>query len=258
MWPENARVRTIGLACTVAALAWGCGGEVSGDEVTVRMVAQGATETGDVRQFVNTRGWEVELARAQALIGPIYMYSGEARASLMERLLGVGVAHACAAHAQFQSGRTLAEAPQQFGLDLLGGESVLVESSVAEAGVIRSVELHVQNPGQVEAGNTIAASNPEATWTFEGLARKDGVEIPFEIALTLPEEGTHQIVDSIPANMTLEEGATLKLAVQLDRLFRDVDFESMATGELEPGTQAYNALLFSLRSRAAFVWSGGP
>ncbi len=247
----------------VLALAVSCQPpEVSGEQVDYSITAQGVVSQGSVESFTNAQGWSIELSRAQALVGPIYLYSGEARASLWQRALGINHAYACAAHAQFQSGRTLGEVPQQFGVDLLAGRTTLVEGAVGEGGTVQSVELHVQNPGQVEAGNEMAKS-PEATYEFEGVATRQGVSIPFVASITLPEEGTHQIIDSIPAQVKMEQGSTLNLKVQLDRLFRDVDFSEFEGGEsgelveLMPGTQAYSSMTFSLRARSAFVWEDG-
>jgi hypothetical protein len=238
-----------------------CGTEVSGDEVRYAISAEGAVDDGPVDSFENAKGWQVEFTQAQALVGPIYFYSGEARASLFDKLVGINQAYACAAHAQFQRGRTLGETPLQYGVDLLAGPSVLAEDNLGETGEIRSVELHVQNPGQVEAGNDLAAASPSATFEFAGIARKGDEEVPFETSITLPEDGTHQVVDGIATQMTLEEQAKLHLKVRLDRMFRDVDFGGLAqvardgeTVVIEAGTQAYGALLFSLRSREAFQW----
>ena len=246
------------LATALFASGTSCGTEVSGDEVAYTITAEGSVAEGTPERFTNARGWQIELTRAQTLVGPIYFYSGAARASLLERILGINQAYACAAHAQFASGQTLGESPFQFGVDLLG-ESVKLTDELGETGEIRSVELHVQNPGQVEAGNELAES-PTATYEFEGVATREGVTVPFTAAITLPEEGTQQIVDSIEAQMELDEGADLHLKVMVDRLFRDVDFEDVAEAgsnapvELGPGTQAYSSLVFSLRSRTAFVW----
>ncbi len=239
-----------------------CGEQVtvSGEEVNYAIVASGGVEEGTTERFVNVKGWQIELTQARTLVGPIYFYSGEARASLFDGLFGASEAYACAAHSQFQSGQTLGETTLQFGVDLLGGDTMLVEDAVGVGGEVRSVELHVQNPGQVDAGNAMAEQVPETTYAFEGTASKDGVTIPFSAAVTLPEDGTHQIVDSIPANMELDEGSQLRVKVMLDRLFRDVDFGTLEPGEdgaavaIEPGTQAYSSLVFSLRARSAFVW----
>lgn len=239
------------------------GTEVSGDEVIYSISVQGAVEEGTPEKFTNARGWEVQLTRAQALVGPIYFYSGEARASLMHKLFGINEAYACAAHSQFQSGRTLGELPLQYGVDLLNGSSMLSAGERGEGGEVRSVELHVQNPGEIEAGNTLAASLG-STYEFEGVATRDDKSVQFKVAMTLPEEGTHQIVDSIPADIELGDGSTLHLKLLLDRLFQEVDFEGLdSSGStspvmIEPGTQAYTSLVFSLRSRSAFVWENTP
>jgi hypothetical protein len=256
----------LGTVAALGALTLGAGvscGEqvaVSGEEVRYTIVAGGAVEEGTPERFVNAQGWQIELTQARTLVGPIYFYSGDARASLFDGLLGIPEAHACAAHAQFQSGRTLGETTLQFGVDLLGGEVTLVDDAVGEGGEVRSVELHVQDPGQVDPGNAMAQATPETTYAFEGVASKEGVTVPFVAEVTLPEDGTHQIVDSIPAQMELGEGATLRVKVMVDRLFRDVDFGGLTPGEggeaarIEPGTQAYSSLVFSLRARSAFVW----
>lgn len=257
---------TLVVMALLLVLGASCGEQpqVSGQEVVYSFSVQGVVDNGSPTQFTNKAGWQIELSRAQALIGPVYFYSGEARASLMDRLIGINQAYACAAHSQFQSGRTLGEQTLQYGVDLLAGPTMLAGEGVGESGEVRSVELHVQNPGQVEAGNALAASLA-STYEFEGVATRGEDRVPFTIAMTLPEEGTYQIVDSIPARMQLDEGSALLLEMRLDRLFRDVDFEDLVEqvdGDepvaIVPGSQAYTSLTFSLRSRDAFHWENRP
>lgn len=253
---SSTQARFIALFCAFG-LGMGCGTEVSGDQASYRVSAQGTVANGSVNQFTNAQGWEIKLTKAQVLVGPIYFYSGQARASFFERLIGINIAYAGGTHSQFQSGRTLGEMTRQYGVDLLGKPSTLVTDQRGESGKVRSVELHVQNPGQVEAGNDLVASAKD-TYEFAGMASKDDKTISFTVSITLPEDGTHQIIDSIPTQIELDDGVNLMLKLHVDRFFRDVDFDSFEQSTepitIEPGTQAYTTMFFSLRSRDAFVW----
>lgn len=248
------------LAASLGAMAApSCVDETSGEEVTWALAVQGLTDQGEATSsFENARGWTVELEQANLLIGPLYFYSGAPRASLFDRLLGIQSAYACAAHAQFQSGETLGEVPMQFGVDLMAGETLLAEDLRGSAGRVQSFELHLQEPGATTPGNDRASQAPTSTLIFAGTASKDGQQVPFAGQLTLPEEGTIQAVDSIPANLELADGDTLRVGVRLDRWFQDVDFSTLEQTDEQgqhlilPGTQAYGAMTFSVRSRKAF------
>lgn len=272
IWTHHPTLRMTARAAGACILLMGsslfipnCATTVGEEEVAWSVSVTGTAEDqamSDATSFTTDKGWRVELTQAQLLVGPIYMYSGEARASLLERLLGPNQAYACAAHAQFQSGETLGEIPMQYGVDLTDGTTRIVEQAIGEAGTVQSVELHLQNPGQVDAGNALARDNLPSTFVFAGTATKDGEEVPFAGELTLPEEGAYQIVDSIPANFDLSEGAEVELRVAVDRWFANVDFSTLeqpsdadGVATISPGTQAYSALTFATRSRANFTWT---
>lgn len=246
-------------ACTPEA---GTGGE----QITFSAAMTGArVDGGSPSDAMETsRGWQVTLTRADMLVGPIFMYSGAPRASLFEQFIGIKSAHACAAHAQFESGTTLGDLGQQYGVDLLARESTLVSERQGVAGELRSLELHLQEPGasgQLEPGNAMASSQTDATIMFEGSATKDGMTVPFVGTVTLPEEGTVQAVDSIGASGDLSSGSTVLIKVYIDQWFDEVDFAALAeqaTADdkgrytIAPGTQAYGAMTLSVRSRYAF------
>lgn len=255
--PGKVSVFLVACAALFFAGFAGCGVETAGEYATYSVAARGVTSNGTPSSFESQAGWKIELTDARALVGPVYFYAGEARASLFDTLLGINSAYACAAHSQFSSGETLGQIPLQFGVDLLSGETELGQVDGAR-GTVRSVELHLQDPGAVDAGNDMAEAMTGSTVVLEGTASKDGQSVPFIAEVTLSEEGTVQIVDSISASAPVEQGSNVMIDIELDRWFAAVDFSSLTEQDGEgrfivsAGTQAFGAMTYSVRARSAF------
>lgn len=241
-------------------------GQTGGVRITFGTAVAGATSSGEaVTGFTNGRGWKINLTSARAAMGPIYFYSAEAQAGLLRRLLGDSAAHACSAHAQYDRGAVLGEVLRQYAVDLLKGAATDTGSSLGVEGRCRMFEVHFHPPGGIDAGSAAPEFQALKGETFQvaGRATRGGQTIAFEGGLTLPDEGTMRIVESIPADLELKDGALKPgqavVEVLLDQWFWNVDFASLtrknaATGNfiISNETQAYLAWLTGAKSRHSY------
>jgi len=250
-------------ALTIGAVA--CTEETAGESIEFDTGVTGASSTGgSVTRFVNARDWSVELTSAKVAIGPAYFYSSAPQATWVDKLLGVRVAHACPAHAQYDRGTVLGEILQQYVIDLTSGEVTSTGISAGEAGVCQMFEVHLHPPGDVPAGSPGAEFSDlhGSTAWIAGTATKDGEVIEFEGGMTVPDEGTMRIVESIPADVNLADSADRSgraiVEVYLDQWLANVDFASLpessngAARVFDPDSQAYSAWLTGIRSRYAY------
>lgn len=242
-----------------------CGAETAGETAIFASAFGGATQSGDpVTGFVTDAGWQVDLDVALAAIGPVYLYEGEPRANLWQRLGALGSARACPTHAQYDYGTVLGEVLQQYVVDLLAAEPTSTSEINGMRGTCRAFEIHLHPPGEIPAGS--AAGGFEelqgSTLWLEGTATRGDEELPFEAGLTLPDEGTQRIVESIAAGVEIVDAAERPGMVVahalLDRWFADVDFGTLtdlSDGDryrFTEGVQATNALIYGVRSRYAY------
>ncbi len=242
--------------------------QTSGERAAFQTGVTGGLSDGDtVEAFTNARGWTVTLTEAYVAMGPIYFYSSRPQTAMLERLLGDGTARACPAHAQFDKGEVLGEVLEQYAVDLLSGEVEDTGLRDGVAGTAQMFEVHLHPPGEVTAGSSSSSFEPlqgHSVWVA-GTATKDGSEVAFEGALTIPDEGTLRIVTSIPAEMELADIAKQPgravVKVHLDEWFHNVGFEGLtqqgASGRmvLDEDSQAYQALLVGVRSRTSYSLS---
>lgn len=259
----------LGLSAAAAAAilsgVFACTEETAGESIEFDTGVVGASSTGgSVTTFTNSRGWTVELSTAKVAVGPVYFYSAEPYATLFDRVLGIRVAHACPSHAQYDRGTVLGEVLNQYAVDLLSGEVTSTGLSAGESGTCRMFELHLHPPGDVPAGspNGEFSSLQGFTAYIAGTASKDADVIPFEGGMTVPDEGTMRIVESIPASVALrdmgETSGRAVVEVYLDQWLTNVDFSSLpeaandAPRTFTEDSQAYTAWLTGIRSRFSY------
>ena len=258
----------------LSGLAWaGCGSQTAGEALSFDTAALGLIDAGSPAQaFTNNRGWTITLQTARLAMGPVYYYSGDALVRrgdpLLERLLGIGTAYACPAHAQLDKGAVLGEIRRQYVVDLLADAPADTGVSHGEQGQCRAFELHFHPPGQVTAGSDETAFAPLYGHSFVigGVAGKDGASVAFSGLLTIPDEGTMRIVESVPADLALD-GRPGKAVVRIhvDRQLANLDFASIVddagacledAGEgicrISQDSQAYLAWLSGVRSRESY------
>ena len=261
-WPRATLVIcAAGLAAAVGLDLVSCGAETSGQEITFATAISGGAGEGTAQEFTTYAGWRVKLDQAYVAVGPIYYYEGEPQASLLQRILGPGVARACPTHAQYNKGTVLGEILEQHVVDLLAATPTDTGQVFGLAGTCRAVELHLHPLGEISAGSPAAAFDALGgdTVHLSGSAEKEGQTVRFSGGMTIPDEGLMQIVESISADVSLEPDAagTLVVEVLLDQWLASVDFSSLTEKQgddyrFTENTQAYNALLRGIRSRGAY------
>jgi len=252
------------LAAGVAAAPLvSCERTTAGKEVAFRASVQGSTSgsTPADAAFTTYAGWNVTLSQAVTVMGPLYFYEGAPQASLLHRFFSIPTAHACPTHAQYNKGAVLGEVVQQYAVDLLGEPTDLGEV-FGIAGTCRTVEVHLHPPGEVPMGPSPTDVDVLGGQTIriEGQAEKGGVEVPFVAALSIPDEGLMRVVESIAAEVVLDDASgvgTLVVEPLLDMWFATVEFDSLTEQDGEryvfsDGTQAWNALLRGVRSRQSY------
>lgn len=242
-----------------------CGAETAGESAVFVTGFGGATHSGDpLTSFVTDAGWQVDLDVALAAVGPIYLYEGEPRAGLGRRLGGLGAARACPTHAQYDYGTVLGEVLEQYVIDLLAFDPTPTGEVAGTRGTCQSFEVHLHPPGEIAAGSPGEDFDSLQGFTvwLEGTASRGDDEVPFEAGLTIPDEGTQRIVESIAADVEIvdagERPGMVVVHALLDRWFADVDFDTLVEigdGDryrFTEGIQATNALVFGIRSRYAY------
>ena len=265
----QAKISSAALLIFLALMAFGCGEETAGEALSFDTEALGVTESGTPDQaFTNSKGWRITLDSAVLAVGPVYYYSSEAQASLFDRLFSIKSAYACPAHAQYDKGTVLGEIRQQVVVDLLAESPTTTGVSQGEKGHCQMFELHFHPPGEIPAASDDAAFEPLDGYSFaiSGVAEKDGVDVSFSGHLTIPDEGTMRIVESIPADVILDgRSGQAVVKIHVDRQLANLDFASITDEsgacleEAEDGacligedSQAHLAWLYGVRSRECY------
>lgn len=244
----------------IVASHWACGAQTAGTRVRYQTAFAGSLSSGAASsQFTNKLGWKIQLAEAKMLVGPIYFYSGEPRASLWKRWFGVGAAAACTTHAQFDSGKILGEVQEQVVVDLLASEPTALGVVSGVSGHMQSLELHLHPPGTLQDSSIGSQVLGNSTLVMKGKASKDNTEIPFQVSFNIPDIGKMRIIESISSDVLLEEpvvkNGTLVVQVYLDRWFTNVNFGTLEKKD-KSGVSLIDAaniaLLQGIRSRYSY------
>lgn len=264
----------IAIALAVAS----CYAETAGTALTFETAALGVIDSGQVAPdaaFTNAKGWTITLDKAIVALGPVYYYSSEPQASLFQRIMGFTNAYACPAHAQFDKGTVLGEIRRQYAIDLMSTTPTTMGTSVGVEGQCRMFEVHFHPPGDIPAGSdeTAFAGLGADSFMIAGTAQKDDKLVAFSASMTIPDEGTMRIVESIPADVALYgDPGTAVTRIHLDMWLANVDFDSIideteaclidgdnGACEIGPDSQAHAAWLTGVRSRASYTldWIDG-
>ncbi|MCK5689389.1 hypothetical protein KAI87_08970 [Myxococcota bacterium] len=256
------------LAALILIGTYGCTAETAGESIAFSVGLQGAHSSGDsLTSFTTTSGWLVELSEARAALGPVYFYEGEPRASLFKGFF-MKEAHACATHAQFNYGETLGELVAQYSVDLLSSTPTDAGQIPGIAGTCQTLEVHLHPAETIPAGlgSDSFDSLGGHTFLFKGSATKDSESRQFIFNITIPDESTMRIVDSVAADVEIKDVSkqpgSAVVQIYLDNFFANVDFSSLSETDedgaylLDDESQAWAALLYSLRSRQSFglIW----
>ncbi len=256
---------TLLLALPLFVSLTACGAQTAGHRVSYKAAFAGAVSKGTIQEFTNKHGWKIQLQEAKLLVGPLYFYSGEPRASLWQQWFGVNAAAACPTHAQFDNGQVLGEVQNQIVVDLLSPTPTPLGTIEGIEGHMQSMELHLHPPGTLEQSNVedLPTKLQGATLYMSGRASNDTEGVPFKVSFVIPDTGTMRIIESISSNVKLEEDSVQKgslvLQVYLDKWFTNVNFATVGQQNRSGETMldASNlALLQGVRSRYAYgaVW----
>jgi hypothetical protein len=209
-------VRTTAAALVALACA-ACSYDVPLERVAFHVRAGGVARDASQPLTVTTpQGWTVTLTAAQVSIGPIYLHNGQA---------GVGTDQ--------DDGRVVAQVLAQFTVDALSPALGPVDGAaegITEPARTAEVRLVEASAGPVAdaAGADVAVAH------VAGVARRGGVEIPFDGSLRLPMGATvsgyqttlQHRVSHVPAAFTPAEGGTLTLRVDPTHWLDGVPFDA--------------------------------
>lgn len=245
----------------------GCAEQTAGTPLSLDTQVVGGVSSGD-GSFTNERGWTVELEEARLLLGPVFFYSAQPRAGLLERLIGPRRVYACAAEAQFDKGTILGELRRQVLVDLLDPQATSLGATRGETGFCRMFELHIHPPGKLTDGPPAAAlaAHGDESVVISGKASRNGVDVHFTGAMTLPETGTLRVVGNIAAEVEFEpRPGFLQLTVHPERWLQNADFGSLLDAEnnclvheddgicrIDEDSQVYAAWMTGIRSRYSY------
>lgn len=219
--------RPLSLLVATALLAAACVGSTGQERFTFEALAAGPaslTRAGSYR-FVNELGYEVELTRAELLVGALYL--NVARANATERPTSC-----------ILPGTYAAEVTRGRVVDVLDATlqpfPVLGDATEERA---RTAEVWLTG-GRVDAEDDRAAIA-----VFEGTARRGDVAVRFEGSVTLGKNRsvasenpatpgasplcTMRIVSPIALDAPLEKGGRLVVRIDAAGWFRQVDFAAL-------------------------------
>ena len=237
----------------------------AGDAIVYRASAGAALLSGqdNLRSFTTAEGWTIELSEARVLFGPAFFFGGGLRAQLLQPVLGMPSAYAHAADDTFDKGPVLGEVLDQYVVDVMNGPTDLgVIPGIA--GTTQTLEVQLQPPGYTAFAQTREQLDAMRgyTFVFEGVAKKDGVEVSFLAQGNLTGEAQQRIVESIEASVQLldreEQSGWFHIEFYIDEWFRFVDFgaieemDEMGRARFPEESNAGAALRRGIRSRFAF------
>ncbi len=204
----------------------GCAPDTGGEPITFELeVGRGASLS-----FVTRAGWQVELQEAVIALGPVRLYENSALVaarpqgkSLWDVL--VRSAHAHPGDNHFYGGTVMGEWMGQLAVDLTG-EPARVFDVPGILGPARSVTIHLEPP-RANLPNSEGLRGHHAY--VVGVARQDGIEIPFEGGLSIAAEGNRRRVEGIPTDAALRTGSRLTLSTHPAAWFDDAEFSGLLT-----------------------------
>lgn len=224
--PDKLGRTALVLACAGVGLA--CSPAEEPARVEVPVVVDGSL----LVPHENDLGYDVELSEARLVVQDLtFAVAGEThRASLWDRLSDLVVAPARAHPGHVQGGDVTGQLRGRFlidwsqpGMQEIGAATLLVGSYDNANFIFARAQ-----PSDVSEGDALL----EHTARLVGVARKDGVEVPFEVTLTAPSE--RELI-GVPCRIAVEPDSALRLAFQFnpideiegETIFDAVDFAAL-------------------------------
>ena len=245
-------IRTLLIACCASAAFFGCG-ETEGEVVTIEVALETPVEPAG---FTTSTGWEVRLDEAWIVMGPLFAFAprfeGGAIAAVRSFLWPVARAHG--GTDPLNGRRVRAEWLPQVVFDAIAAEPLTLGLVEAESGAVDAVTVTL-SPPEMRAGDE---THGHHLWA-RGEATRDGVTIPFEGGLDIPDEGLARRVENIPIDAFLEQGGRWVLTVHASEWFQDAQFDRL-TEQNEDGvflitteSQVRGAWLLGARGTRAYA-----
>ena len=248
-------------AALCGSLSMSCDPGTGGAIVDVVIEVRGRS---DARTFTTATGWTVTLSSAHAAVGPIYLFEkgsvlawgppADDRSWLLRFV--VPAAHAHPGHNHYDGGLAKGEWLGQVVVDGLSDTPATRAGGPGTGGQALSASVHLEPPRTDLAGRERLQ---EQHLFAEGIARKDGWEIPFRGGLAIPAEGEQRVVQGLPLTANLDEGTVVTFVLNPDAWFQEANFETLLDQlpdeqgryPITPGSQVERAWFIGARSVAA-------
>jgi hypothetical protein len=240
----------------------GCASGTEGRIVRVELAVQAEPEPErELGAFETATGWEVTLDRAELALSAIYAFAPEQEPSVMARLsrLIVPVAHAHGGHDPLSGKRVRAELIEPLAADLLSEGRLELGEIEAEAGAVAALAVDIASP----SSPATAELDGHQAWV-SGEARRGDARIRFAGGLQIPDDGLMRRVETMVADLELEDGEKLVIGIRPSVWLRQAEFDRLAPGaDGEPAaitaeSQVGRALFIGARSPAAFSMNAIP
>lgn len=240
------------LGAVVALAAAHCGDDTTGrSRITVDTVVRGTNSS-----LTTVTGWQVTLAEARIVLGPVRWYEGPALfgRSRFERAFGLSVAYAHPGH--YVAGDALADITRRRVVDLLRADGTRLDQGNGVTGLAQSAAIELR---PAEADLADAASLRGGTLYLRGEAAREGRTVRFDCA---PVLNTTVAGIRAPGNMTGSGG--WDLTIDVGAWIERADFSTVPAPATPNGVvtltegQPFNAVTRTAPAASGFrfTWSG--
>jgi len=258
------RTALLGAALSLLVAFLGCdlpgtgGGLV---EVDWRFQATLPADGPAVVETVGREPWEVELLEARLLVGPAYLFAPPVTdRSGVAWLFAPARAFAHAGDDNTGGAKVVSELLDQFAVDLLDREPRALQSTLAEAGPVDSMNVLLDEARFELAGPDGTTHGGHAF--LRGVARRqrEGAEqmVRFSAVLrdTVPNDRIARRVESLPVEDRLDQGSTIAIHADARRWVRQMRFDDFVSAEgevrIDEPSQLHNAWYLGLRDPAGW------
>ena len=239
--PRHARTAALGSLLLVLLVA-SC---TTGEQRTSFEVEALGLDGGSA--VTNDHGWTIALDEAVVALGPLYFFEGDplfARRTIVDRLLGIRVAHAHPGH--YQEGDALAQLLEEVEVDLLASAPVPLGTAEGVTGDYNSAQVGIRPlaGGVLDGGSLVLAG----TATREA----DTVAFTSHVSLEIDVEGIafDHDVDGSPGRV--------RVGVDVHRFLLAADFTDLVGSagpvEVPETSQVFNALNRGVDNTSAYIF----
>jgi hypothetical protein len=199
-----------------------------------RLVLQTAITAGDeTKPFTNAPGWTIELRTLQIATGALYYFEGatifaSAKPTWLDRVLGIGVAHAHPGH--YVEGTARGEMRTAGTWDLMKGE-VAMAAGAGVSGTTRSATFGFGIPPQGPLAIVLGAN----VIVVEGVASKGTNSRNFRAEILGDDvkeaSGVTSVLGCEFTEVDMQANGLVRVSVHPKRWFEQVEFDDVQPGE---------------------------